>query len=163
MTTEAMNARFEGWRGFGASVESVLLRLPDSEWRELLLVDIDFGSWPLGGMPVLEALTRWIRLPGRRLKIVGLAFDDAARCHPRLAAWRRDWGHAIDCLRPTELEPGDMPCLLLAGTELVEVLDREHWRGVHRNDAASAQLARQRVDAISQRCEPGWPANHLGL
>lgn len=163
MTTESLPARIESRADFEARVREALLALPEGEVREVRLVDVDFGDWPLGEAEVLAAITRWLQRPQRRLRLLGLQFDEVARRQPRFALWRRDWSHAIEVMRPEAVEPGDMPCLMLAGAWRLEVLDRLRWRGLVSQSPAEAVLATHRIDAISQRCEPAWPVDTLGL
>lgn len=163
MTTEPAGVRLESRADFEAQVRAALLALPEGDVREARLVDVDFGDWPLGEPEVLAALTRWLQRPQRRLRLLGLQFDDVARRQPRFALWRRDWSHAIEVMRPEAVEPTDMPCLLLAGTWRLEVLDRLRWRGLVTREPGEAVLAAHRIDAISQRCEPAWPVDTLGL
>ncbi len=155
--------RIESRGQFLAAVQAVLLALPAGEVRELRCVDADFGDWPLGAPEVVQALTTWLRRPGRRLRLLGLHFEDLQQRQARFARWRREWSHAVEVMRPTDVEEGDMPCLLLAGRERIEILDRARWRGVHTRSAGDAVLAAHRIDAISQRCEPAWPVDTLGL
>src|SRR5512134_3770765 len=91
------------------AARAMLLQAEAGGTREITLVDTDFSPWPLDDEPVIDALTRWIRLPGRRLRLVGSRFDVIERDQARFAVWRKPFVHAIECLRPTDVDPGDLP------------------------------------------------------
>jgi hypothetical protein len=148
---------------FVGAARDLLLRVDAGPTRDITLVDIDFSPWPLDEPDVVTALTRWIRLPGRRLRLVGSRFDVIERDQTRFAAWRRPFGHAIECMRPTDVDPGDMPSVLLLDTGCLELLDREHWQARWSTERRALVLQRERLDALMQRCEAAWPVTALGL
>jgi len=109
-------------------------------------------------------LTAWLRQPLRQLVLLAGGFEVLARTHPRFTAWRANWAHAIEARTPTELDPSDLPTLLLDdGPVLLELFDRERLRGRAAVDAAAARAARDRIDAAVQRSQPAWPVRPLGL
>lgn len=130
---------------------------------DLLLIDRDFAVWPLDEPALLQALVAWLRLPGRRLRIVALDFDALARSHPRFARWRRDWGHRIEALCPVDgaLPPGMR--LLAAGPVVLQWLDAPDWRLRQITDVVHVQSLREQCADFLQRCEPAWPLTTLGL
>jgi hypothetical protein len=71
--------------------------------------------------------------------------------------------HAIECWRPTDVDPGDMPGLLLFDAACIELLDRERWQGRGSTERRTLVMQRERVDALMQRCEAAWPVTVLGL
>lgn len=132
--------------------------------RRMTWVDADFVDWPLNDAAVLEQLTGWLRLPQRRIVMLAAGFDEIPRWHPRFMAWRRDWAHAIEAMQaPEELAIG-LPSVLLDDRKLnVQLLDRVHWRGRAAQDARSAHLLREQLDAVLQRSAVSFPVNTLGL
>ena len=163
MTEPGSRALLQSRSEFLGAVRQVLLGLPEVKPRELLIADVDFSAWPLGDADVVDALTRWARLPGRRLRLLGIRFDVIERDQPRFAAWRRSFAHALECLLPSELEPTDMPSLLLADACCIELLDRDRWQARHSDERRWLVEQRERTDALSQRSEPAWPITALGL
>jgi hypothetical protein len=164
-----MNAESEQRRSVDSRNEFVdaalgmLSRLDSSGTRLATLVDIDFSPWPLDDEAVIDALTRWIRLPGRRLRLVGSRFDVIQRDQSRFSSWRKPFAHAIECWSPTEIDPGDMPSVLLLDSNCLELLDRERWQGRQSNERRTLVLQRERLEALLQRCEAAWPPTVLGL
>jgi hypothetical protein len=148
---------------FTDAARAVLTRIDAGPTRDLTLVDVDFSPWPLEDADVVTALTRWIRLPGRRLRLVGSRFDIVERDQSRFASWRKPFAHAIECMTPTDLDPGDVPSLLLLDNGCLELLDREHWQARWSTERRTLVLQRERLDALMQRCEAAWPVTVLGL
>ncbi|NRF69733.1 hypothetical protein HLB44_22260 [Aquincola sp. S2] len=157
------NDRIDGRDACLAALRERLLALPGEAPRVVWCIDSDFADWPFDDTAVLQALQRWAQAPGRLLKVVGVDYDAVTRRFPRLAAWRRDWSHCVQAWQPAPDERVDLPSVLLAGTSAVELLDRERWRGRTLRDAAELRQLGEACDAITQRCEPAWPATTLGL
>lgn len=155
----------DGRSEWQAAVREALLTLPDSTAREITLADVDFELWPLGEPAVVDALTRWLRQPGRKLRLLAIDYDGMVRYAPRFVAWRRSWTHAIEAMAPADLVADDMPSMLWmpAPPLAVELLDRERGRARLMQDPREVRLVADRIAAILQRSEPAWPANALGL
>lgn len=149
--------------GFEQVAIALLCGLPQIKPREVVLVDADFSPWPLAGPAVLDSLTQWIRLPGRRLRLLGSRFDVVERDQSRFALWRRSFAHAIECFSPTEIEPAEMPSLLLADATGLELLDRERYVARRSSERRWLVLQHERIDALLQRSETAWPVTVLGL
>jgi hypothetical protein len=161
-----MNAERQSIASHGEFLDAartLLSQVDASGSREITLVDTDFSPWPLDDTAVIDALTRWIRLPARRLRLVGHRFDVIERDQARFAAWRKPFVHAIECLSPTDVDPGDMPSVLLLDGASLELLDRERWQARRSGEHRTLVLQRERLDALMQRCEAAWPVTMLGL
>jgi hypothetical protein len=161
-----MNAERQSISSHGEFLDAaraLLSQADASGTREITLVDTDFSPWPLDDAAVIGALTRWIRLPGRRLRLMGNRFDVIERDQPRFAAWRKPFAHAIECLSPTDIDPGDMPSVLLLDAASLELFDRERWQARTTSERRTLVLQRERLDALMQRCEAAWPVTMLGL
>jgi hypothetical protein len=156
------NARIEGRSAFTTAFRDALAHAVTARERELCFVDPDFDSWPLDDAVALASLAAWARLPQRRCIIVASSFDALPRRFPRFAEWRGTFAHAVEAYA-TEIEPSQVPTLLLAGPASLMLSDRLRWRG-HRL-ASDKEVAdwREVVDALLQRSEPGFGANTLGL
>ena len=132
--------------------------------RVLWCVDHDFAEWPLGDPILLEALTRWLRWPQRRLVLLASSYADMPTRHPRFVRWRADWSHAVEAWAPPEELAAGLPCLLVDdGPVLVQLLDAQRWRGRATCSVRDAQVWRQRLDAVLQRSSPAFPLRQLGL
>jgi hypothetical protein len=155
-------AAIDGRSDFTLSVQASLVYAVRSKQRELCLVDPDFESWPMDDAVVLDALGAWARLPQRRLLMVSNRFDAFARRFARFTAWRRTFAHVVEAF-VTEVEPSQVPTLLLAGAGSLTLADRLRWRGHALTDDKEIADWREVVDVLLQRSEPGFGANTLGL
>lgn len=153
----------EGRTSVLAALQACLVQACEQGERELRWIAASFDDWPLDDAALLQALVRWARPPGRHLLLVGRDFDRLARCHPRFAAWRRDWSHRFEARQPGEQERLELPTFMVSGSSAFELIDLERWRARRPSAAADLHRLREEFDAISQRCEPAWPATTLGL
>jgi hypothetical protein len=156
------SARIDGRSAFTAAFRDALAHAARVRERELCFVDPDFDTWPLDDASALASLAAWARLPQRLLIVVASNFDALPRRFPRFADWRGSFAHTVGAYA-TEIEPSQVPTLLLAGPASLMLSDRLRWRG-HRL-ATDKEVAdwREVVDALLQRSEPGFGANTLGL
>jgi hypothetical protein len=153
----------DGRRAFARAVRLALECAADDRVRALCFTDPDFVDWPLSDAGVLRALTRWAG-PKRELLIVAHHYEDLALKHPRFVAWRRTWAHLIHCRAAPELNPSEVPSLLLgsprASLQRMETA-RSHGRWLTSED--DWRTWREVVDAVLQRSEEAFPAHTLGL
>ncbi len=130
----------------------------------MIWVDADFADWPLDDAPLLQRLTDWLRLPQRQLVLLGNDFEDLRLRRARFVAAYRSWSHAIAAFSPAQDAGADLPGLLLVdGVQLLQLLDKAHWRGGVSQEPAALRAAAERVDALLQRSEPAFPVTTLGL
>lgn len=150
-------------RGFHAAIREAFASLAASACGEVVICDVDFADWPLGEICVVDGLTQWVR-PHRKLMVYAQNFDDVPRRHPRWLRWRRQFAHAVECRVVEPLEHSRMPVLFAASGGLtVRLFDAARYRGTLSSNRGDAVLAREMIDAISQRSADGWPATTLGL
>jgi hypothetical protein len=149
---------------FAAALRWALAEADARNARNLLWIDPDFEPWPLDDPALLEALTRWLQRPQRRLTMLAEHYELVPGAHARFTGWRRHWSHALDARLRGEEETGILPTLVLDdGPVCVELIDRAHWRGRCSFDARQAQHWREQTDVLIQRSTPGFPVSHLGL
>jgi hypothetical protein len=133
-----------------------------SDFTELCFVDGNFEIWPLDDAEVLDTLNAWARLPQRRLLMVGSRFETIPRLFSRFTTWRGTFAHVVEAFA-TEVEPSQVPTLLLAGPSSLMLADRLRWRGHALGSDKDVADWREVVDVLLQRSEPGFSANTLGL
>lgn len=164
MSDRNETGRFDTRAGFADALRRGFGHAIDHGARCITCVDPHFGEWPLDDAALLSRLGQFLRQPRRRLVLVAADFEALARHHPRFAAWRADWAHAIECALPSEEARVELPTLLVDDRDtLVELIDASHWRGRTLADAQAARLARDTADALLQRSEPAFPVKPLGL
>ncbi|GAB4037826.1 MAG: hypothetical protein Fur0014_05960 [Rubrivivax sp.] len=151
-------------REFHAAVLEATQAAIAREARTLLWVDPDFEAWPLGEAALLDALTAWLRRPGRRLVLLAARWDRLERAHPRFVQWRPTWSHAVEAREPSDEKAQALPTLLLDdGPIVLELWERDPLRGRAGRDPLAAATARDRIDATLQHASAGWPVKPLGL
>ena len=155
-------ALIDGRSEFTQAVRRSLAEAHRQRQRELCFVDTDFEVWPLDDAEVLDSLSAWARLPQRRLLMVGSRFDTIPRLFSRFTAWRGTFAHVVEAFA-TEVEPSQVPTLLLAGPSSLMLADRLRWRGHALGSDKEVADWREVVDVLLQRSEPGFGANTLGL
>jgi hypothetical protein len=150
----------EAWR---QAVTALMAQAVRRQARRLVMLDEDFADWPLGAPDVVDMLTRWVA-SHRELVVIAADFDQIARRHPRWVAWRRTWGHAVQCLALHEDDRAEVPGLFLVeGIAVAQLSDRRHGRGSLRDDAAALAQAVERLAHLQQRGSPDFPVTVLGL
>jgi hypothetical protein len=155
-------ARIDGRSAFTGAYRDTLSQALQARERELCFVDPDFSTWPLDDAAALASLAAWARLPQRRLLLVASSFETVPRRFPRFADWRGTFAHVVEAYA-TEIEPSQVPTLLLAGAASLMLSDRLRWRGHRLSIDKEVADWREVVDALLQRSEPGFGANTLGL
>lgn len=158
----ARGATIDGRTAFTECVRGSLAYAVRARERELCFVDQDFETWPLDDPQLLDSLTHWARQPLRKLLMVGCQFDAVPRRFPRFAEWRGTWAHVVEAFA-TEVEPSQVPTLLLAGSASLTLVDRLRWRGHALATDEEVADWREVVDVLMQRSEPAFGANTLGL
>jgi hypothetical protein len=163
-TEDSEEGAVDSAAGFADAIRRVMRHADERDARVIRWCDEDFAFWPLGDVEFLDRLTHWARGPARELVMVAGTYELLRQRHPRFVQWRRDFGHVITCLEPSERRDDPLPTLWLdAADQVVRVFDRERWRGRVGADRVDRQLAREMLDAITQRGTPAFGASTLGL
>lgn len=152
----------DGRSAFTAALREAMARAVQGRVREICLVDPDFEVWPLDDAEFLASLSAWGRLPLRRMILVGSNFALVPRRYPRFTEWRGTWAHVAEA-HETEVEPSQVPTLVLAGPASLVLADRLRWRGHALTSDKEVADWREVVDALMQRSQPAFGANTLGL
>ena len=161
-TMPGRGAPIDGRSDFTRALQHSLTQALHNRERELCLVDPDFETWPLDDPWVLDTLNAWARLPQRHLLLVASRFDNVPRRFARFTTWRGTFAHVVEAF-VTDVEPSQVPTLLLAGTASLMLADRLRWRGHGLSDDKEVADWREVVDVLLQRSAPGFGANTLGL
>jgi len=131
--------------------------------RELWLCDDDFAAWPLDEPAVIAHLTQWA-MAHRRLTLIARTFDEFPRRHARWVEWRRVWSHVVSCRAVEDVQPGEVPSLLVApGVVMVRLADSQLARGVISRHATDLVIGRETADVFFQRSHDSFPPTLLGL
>jgi hypothetical protein len=149
--------------GFLTALREAFSKAADQGCRELFLCDADYAQWPLGEIAIVEEFTRWA-YAHRKLVVYAHDFDEMPRRHARWVQWRRQWAHVVECRALPELEPLQVPVILLAsGVVTVRLFDPVRYRGTSSALPMDMVAARETLDAVAQRSVEAFPATTLGL
>jgi len=145
---------------FQQAVLDVLIR----SRHTLELLDNDFADWPLESLSTIEELSRLLREPESRLRLVVHAPDWLDAHAARFARLRRTFGGRIECRQaPTSLTPGEG---LLIGDHM-HLLRRAHYQSYRgRVTFAQPELAdpwRRKHDVLWQESVPCLAGTITGL
>lgn len=159
MDTSALE--FNGEADFRRHVVEACRQL--AEVRAMDWVDAEFDRWPLSDADLLEALTRWGRLPGRRLRLLARSYDGLRTRHPRFVEWRRVFSHIVDARSPEEPDI-DWPCQLLCDrSRAVVVHDRVRWRGETVLEPPRIVAMGRALEPVRERSVAAFAPSVLGL
>lgn len=153
-----------GSRGeFQAAVRDAFADAAAQGCREIWLCDANFADWPLNEIGVVDSLTRWAQ-SRRRLLLIAQGYAEFTRHHPRWVEWRRRWSHVVTCRAVADLEPGQMPTVMLClGRSCLRLVNPVRFRGTVSADSVSLSAAHESIDAMAQRSEDAFPVTMLGL
>ncbi|MBN8486288.1 MAG: hypothetical protein J0M20_00940 [Burkholderiales bacterium] len=121
-------------------------------------------SWPWEHPTLLEALSAWLRPPGRQWQWLGVDFEPLRQGAPRLTRWRATWGHRLQCLAAEDASAlGGRECLLAQGFGLIERWPGADCRGRISTDPRELVLVSRWFDAVSQRAGVTFPVTTVGI
>jgi hypothetical protein len=161
---QALARRIESQGDFVAALHDTVALAGQSAVRRMVWVDPDFADWPLDEAALWPRLVDWLRRPRRQLVLLACSFDGLARQCPRFVAGYRLWAHAIHAFSPAEDDVAGLPSLALADDfAVLQLFDRQRWRGRISGEASELRVCAERVDALLQRASPAFAATTLGL
>lgn len=150
----------EGW---GLAVIEMLETALHDQARSILLSDTDLECWPLDDDRLIDTLTRFVRLPGRRLGLYARQFDSVRRRHPRFTRWRQTYGHAVDAREPEDLAVEVPSWLIIDRRAALELRDRELGLFMRHEGTGEVHRLRDSLESLMERGEPGFAQVVLGL
>lgn len=159
---ELPQGRIAGPGEFAAAIRLAFATAAAQGWREIIISDATFESWPLGERVVAASLNEWAKT-GRTLTMLARNFDQVVRRHARFAAWRRTWSHTVVCRANTSITEDDFPSALWSPIWVCQKLDLVRSTAVASTDPARRVAIRERLDECLRRSAPSFPATTLGL
>ena len=159
---ELLEGRFSGRVEFTGLIRQALEAAARQGWPEIILSDPDFHDWPLGERAVAQALNEWSHA-GRKLTILARNYDEVFRRHARFVAWRRTWGHIVECRGSASANAEEIPSALWSPGWVFERLDLQRSAGVAGSEAVRRVALRERLNERLRKSSPAFPATTLGL
>ncbi len=154
--------RFGGPTEFAELVRVAFAAAAAQGWREIIICDSTFESWPLGERAVAQSLQDWSK-SGRRLTMLAKNYNEVTRRHARFVSWRRTWAHVVDCRANAALSDDDMPSALWSPVWVFQKLDLTRCAGVCGNEPARKVALKERLDECLRLSSPSFAATTLGL
>lgn len=110
---------------FRSEFQAAVLELLSRTRHGLALADPDFSDWPLETPKAFAELSRLLKEPDARLRLVVHSADWLDRHAARFALLRRTYGSRIECRQaPATLPPGEA---LMVG-DRIHLLRRAHYQ-----------------------------------
>ena len=157
-----VSGRFSGREAFESLVRDALMRAAREGWPEIILSDASFADWPLRERSVVDALQAWAR-SGRHMILLATQYDEVMRHHARFVAWRKTWGHIIDCRVCRATAPADFPSAIWSGSWSMHRLDPQRSTGTCGYERERRVQLKEILDEKIRDSSPGFPASTLGL
>lgn len=163
MDSEALaRGRFFGREAFQQMVRDALACAASEGWPELILSDATFEDWPLHERAVVEFLQAWSK-SGRHVTLLATRYDEVIRKHARFVAWRKTWGHIIECRVCRPATPLDFPSAIWSRSWFMHRLDPLRSVGISGVDRERAMQLREILDEKVKNSAAGFPVTTLGL
>ena len=160
----ALARRIESQADFVVALHDTVALAGQGAVRRMVWIDPDFADWPLDDEALWPRLIDWLRLPQRQLVLLAGNFDSVARRCPRFVAGYRLWAHAIHAFSPADDDLPGLPSVVLADDlAVVQLFDRQRWRGRISGETSDLRACADRLDALLQRSSPAFAATTLGL
>jgi hypothetical protein len=157
-----LSGRFSGRDAFLQLVRAAFVRAAHEGWSEIILSDATFADWPLHERAVSESLHAWSS-SGRRFTLLATRYDEVIRHHARFVAWRKTWGHIIDCRVCRVATHADFPSAIWTRDWFMHRLDTQHSNGICSDDRERGRQLKEILDEKIRDSSPGFPASTLGL
>lgn len=160
--TPLPQGRIEGPTQFAAVIRLALATAAEQGWREIVISDANFESWPLGERAVAQSLNEWSKT-GRTFTMLARNYDEVTRRHARFVTWRRTWAHIVTCRANTQLAADDFPSGLWSPVWVCQKLDLMRSTGMAGAEPARRVALRERLDEALRLSSPAFAATTLGL
>lgn len=156
------SGRFAGREAFEQLVCDALGHAAREGWPEIILSDATFEDWPLRERSLVDSLHAW-SAAGRHMIMLATRYDEVMRNHARFVAWRKTWGHIIDCRVCHGTAPADFPSAIWSRAWFMHRLDSQRSSGTCGYDRERSVQLRGVLDEKLRDSAPGFPIFTLGL
>ncbi len=156
------SGRFAGRDAFAQLVRDALACAAQQGWREIIFCDATFDDWPLHERSVVDSLHAWSK-SGRHFVMLASRYDAVLREKARFVAWRRTWGHIVDCRICRNVDAPDFPSLVWSPGWALRRLDLVHSTGICGAEPERRVHIREVLDELLLNSGPGFPSSTLGL
>ncbi len=156
------SGRFAGREAFAQLVRDAFACAAQQGWREIICSDASFEEWPLHEQTVLDSLHTWSKA-GRRFVMFANRYDALTRNQARFVAWRKTWGHIIECRVCRNIDSVDFPSAIWTPVWACRRIDLFHSTGVCGSEPERKLRTREILDELLLSSSLGFPASTIGL
>lgn len=156
------SGRFAGREAFEQRVRNAFIHAAREGWPEIILSDATFEDWPLRERAVVESLQAWSK-SGRHMTLLASRYDEVLRHHPRFVAWRKTWGHIIDCRVWRAVAPVDFPSAIWSPAWSMHRVEPLHSVGTCGSERERRVQLKELLDEKIRNSAPGFASSTLGL
>ena len=157
-----LQGRIQGPNQFAEVIREAFAAAAEQGWREIIISDASFESWPLGERSVAQSLADWAKT-GRTLTVLARNYDEVIRRHARFVTWRRTWGHIVICRANPSAVEDSCPSAFWSAGWACQKLDLVRSTGIAGLDPVRRTAIKERLDECLRRSAPAFPATTLGL
>ena len=156
------DGRFHGPGEFAEVIRQAFKAAAVQGWRDIIMSDATFESWPLGERAVVQPLQDWAKT-GRTLTVLARNYDEVSRRHPRFVTWRRTWAHLVVCRANSYVANDDFPSAVWSAGWACQRLDLVRSTGIAGTEPARRIAIKERLNECLRRSAASFPATTLGL
>ena len=153
---------FSGRDVFVSMIRDALACASREGWREIILSDASFEDWPLNERVVIDSLHAWAKT-GRQLILLANGYEELIRRHARFVAWRKTWGHLVDCCVNQSKVGPDLPSAIWSAGWCLQRIDTSNNMGICSNDRGFISALKEVLDDKKRHSRAGFSASVLGL
>ena len=157
-----LEGRFNGRSEFADLIRRGFVVAAEQGWRDIIISDANFESWPLGERAVAQSLENWAKT-GRTLTMLARNYDETIRRHARFVTWRCKWAHLVICRSNRSVAEDDFPSALWSSVWVCQRLDLVRSTGIASLEPSRRVVIKERLDECLRRSAPAFPATTLGL
>lgn len=157
-----LQGRFQGPTEFAEVIRQAFAAAAVQGWREIIMSDASFESWPLGERSVAQSFDNWAKT-GRTLTVLARNYNEVIRRHARFVTWRRKWAHIVVCRASTAIIEDNFPSAIWSAGWACQRLDLARSTGSAGFDPVRRIAIKERLDECLRRSAPAFPATTLGL
>lgn len=153
---------FTGPVAFSQLVRDALACAAREGWRQMVWCDVNFEDWPLREKSVVDSLYAWAKT-GRQLTLLAGSYESVLRYQPRMVAWRKTWGHIVDCRLCKHVEKESFPSVLWGPMWVMQRRDVDACSGWASTDVQKRVQLEETLKECKRHSTPGFPSTVLGL
>ena len=157
-----LQGKFSGHVAFSQLIRDGLQSASQQGWQQMVWCDVNFEDWPLREKVVVDALYAWAQR-GRQLTMLAHSYESVVRYQPRMVAFRKSWGHIVDCRLCKQVDVAKFPSIMWSPVWAVKRTEFDSCSGFATSDVRKRVQLQEELRESQRHSSPGFPATVLGL